>query len=156
MLQVIFCLLLLIDTAAYSTTTIESDELVVNFKENTAAFKGNVKVKGEEISFIADSIEVTLVDGDINKIKSIRANSGSEVINATLRGKNTTYKLIAKEIVLDKVKNVVTAKSATLTSDGSHITGEIITYNINSGKINVSGKDKVKILIDNEKSKKVK
>jgi lipopolysaccharide transport protein LptA len=155
-MQVIFFFLLLIQVTAYSATTIESDELVVNFKENTAAFKGNVKVKGEEISFIADSIEVTLVDGDINKIQSIRANSGSEVINATLRGKNTTYKVIAKEIVLDKVKNVVTAKNATLTSDGSHITGEIITYNINSGKINVSGKDKVKILIDNEKGKKVK
>jgi lipopolysaccharide transport protein LptA len=155
-MQAIFFFLLLIQTAAYCSTTIDADELIVNFKENNAIFKGNVEVRGNIIDLSADSIKVNLLDGDINKIRSIIAQSKSKPINGTLKGKNTNYDLSCQEISFDMVDNIVNATNGTLKNNKSLITGQTIIYNCNSGKITVSGKDKVKILINDESDKKAK
>ncbi len=134
---------------------IDADQLDVNFQENSATFKGNVNIVGDEITFAADLVEVTLLDNskDLSKIKSIMAKDNNKMINATIKRDKINYTLQCREIFIDMIAKQITATDATLSNDKSHMTGEKIIYNIDNGKVVVSGQKRVKILIEDESEK---
>jgi lipopolysaccharide transport protein LptA len=148
MLQAIFCLLLLLPNLSYSKTTIDSDQLDVNFQKRTAIFKGNVKISGDEIDFTADVVEVMFLAE--NTIKSITAKSSIKLINATINREGQKYNLQCREIFIDMIEKIITANDATLSNDNSTMTGEKIIY---IGQVLLSGKKQVKISIENESEK---
>lgn len=147
--------MLFIPTISHSKTIIDADQLNVNFQENIAIFKGNVQIIGDEITFAADLVEVTLLDNfkDLSKIKSIIAKNNKKMINASIKRDKINYTLQCREIIIDMITKQITATDATLSNDRSHMVGEKIIYNIDDGKVFVSGKKRVKILIEDESKK---
>ena len=151
MLKAIFSLLLLLPSLSYSKTTIDSDQLDINFQEKIAVFSGDVQISSDEIEFTADLVEVMFLAE--NTIKSITAKSSTKLINATINREGQKYNLQCSEIFIDMVSKIITASDATFSNHNSTMTGEKIIYNINNGQVLLSGKKQVKISIENESEK---
>lgn len=155
MLPVIICFMLMIPTISYGKTTIDSDQLDVNFHEGIATFKGNVQLVSDDFNFSADRVEITLLDNshDLSKVKMIKAMSQDQMINGNISRDKTTYNLQCREIMIDMVEKTITAIDGTFSSENSRLSGEKIIYNITDGKVIVSGKKQVKISIEDEDKK---
>lgn len=151
MLQAIFYILLLIPSLSYSKTTIDSDQLDINFYEKIANFKGNVQISSDEIAFVADLMEVTFLAD--NTIQNITAKSNKKLINATIQREGKHYKLQCREIFIDMVSKIITASDATFSNHNSSMSGEKIIYNIDNGQLLLSGEKQVKISIEDESEK---
>ena len=133
---------------------IQSDEFKMSLSDRKAYLTGNVKIDSDEISVMADGVELTLANdnqemqnllNDINNIRSARIFVNKEFVKASV-GK---YRIECKEITGNTLDKRIVMKSAKITDGKNQMSGDKITYDMDSQSLSVTSNqnNKVKISI---------
>jgi lipopolysaccharide transport protein LptA len=137
-----------------SNLIIQSDKFEMSLSDRKAYLTGNVKIDSDEISVRADGVELTLANdnqemksllSDINNIKSARIFVEKDYVKASV-GK---YKIECKEITGNMADKRIVMKSAKITDGKNQMSGDKITYDMDSQSLSVTSNqnNKVKISI---------
>lgn len=118
---------------AHAATTIESDSLAIQQKQNTATFTGNVRAVQPDFTLTANTLTAKYGKGGI---QTLTAN-GNVVITRkgadgeTARGENAVYTPSTKTLVM-------TGNAVTLTHGANTLAGNRLEYNLATGKANLT------------------
>ncbi len=119
------------------SVVIHADEVDMDLKSGLRIYRGNVSVTQGSITILADQIEMTFSN---EQLALALATGQPAVFRQRPVGKNHDVVGKGETIELDEVKNVVTLLGgASLQQQQDTVYGEIIVYDLRSGKLRVRG-----------------
>lgn len=144
----IFLLFLISSASAFETS---SDEISFDLNKKVCVFEGNCEIKFDlhgEGTFRADHIEVQYKDKDLKKPERIDAKKNISFQNNDIKILAETCSFDMK--VLKFSKNIVIENS-----EFGEVTADEASYNIETKKLTISAKNKVKVKLNDGKSDKI-
>jgi lipopolysaccharide export system protein LptA len=131
---------------------IEADELKYDNKNAVAVYEGNVVVKNQDFTLWADKIYIYF-----DKKNKKNQNSNLEKIEAlgNVKFKKGEYSGSSKKAeYYEKGRFLKLIGNARLEKNGNIVEGDIITYYLDTEEAFVSGKNRVRTIIINQREKR--
>ncbi len=110
--------------------TFASENFAYDVKQNVYTFDGNVAVKGEDMTLFCDRIDVTSTGDAVDKLDA------RGKVRLTARG---TLAKSGRAVYYLKDDKVTLEDSPRITRDKVDMEGQLIIYNLSSGKFSVEG-----------------
>jgi len=131
---------------------IEADKLEFNNKKGVAIYKGNVVVRQNDFTLRADEVYIFLKkDKNSSKEKQTSSIDKIEAVGNVRFQKGEYSGFAEKAEYYGNGKFVKLIGNAKLEKEGNIIEGDLITYYLNTEEAFVSGKNRVRTIIINEK-----
>lgn len=131
---------------------IQSDSFEMSLNDRKAYLNGNVRIDSDEISVRADGAELTFeknnqeikdILSDVNNIKTARIFVEKGYVQASA-GK---YKISCKEIIGNMSEKKIIMIAAKMTDGINNMSGDKITYDLNSQRLSVTSNKNNKVRI---------
>ena len=107
-----------------------SDRFTYKIKEDLYTFERNVKVVGEDMELLCDTLQVTSKDDKVDKIDargSVRLSSKGTLA----KSERAVYYLKDDKVILEDSPRII--------RDKTEMKGQQIVYNLSTGKFSVTG-----------------